>query len=66
MLGDCMSNETAREKISVCYERLQTLDITPSVQNMEKLLQTLYDLRDAYNGLDQKGAEDGRPEDYSE
>ena len=54
MLGDIML-----EKLNACYERLQTLDITPTLQNMEKLLQTLYELREVYQEL-QKGANDGR------
>ena len=48
------------EKINACFERLQTLDITPTLNNMEKLVQTLYDLRDAYNEIERKGNEDGR------
>ena len=48
------------EKINACYERLQTLGITPTLDNMEKLLQTLYDLRDVYNEIERKGNEDGR------
>lgn len=48
------------EKINACFERLQTLDITPTLNNMEKLVQTLYDLRDVYNEIEQKGNEDGR------
>ena len=48
------------EKVNACFERLQTLDITPTLNNMEKLVQTLYDLRDVYNEIEQKGNEDGR------
>lgn len=48
------------EKVNACFERLQTLDVTPTLNNMEKLLQTLYDLRDVYNEIEQKGNEDGR------
>lgn len=47
-------------KIESCFNRLQTLDIKPTLNNMEKLTQTLYDLRDIYNEL-KEGAEDGRP-----
>ena len=46
-------------KLEGCFERLQALDIKPTLDNMEKLLQTLYDLRDIYNEL-KKGAENGR------
>ena len=48
------------EKLESCFERLQTLDIKPTLDNMEKLLKTLYDLREVYNEL-KEGAEDGRP-----
>lgn len=40
-----------REKIEACFERLQNLDIKPTLSNMEILIQTLYDLRDVYNAL---------------
>lgn len=40
-----------KEKIELCYKRIQTLDILPTKGNMEKLLQTLYDLKDVYNEL---------------
>ena len=49
-----------KEKISACYERLQTLDIAPTLTNMEKLLQTLYELREVYNELEQRGDDNGR------
>lgn len=45
------------EKIKKCYERLQTLQITPTVGNMEILLQSLYDLRSVYQELKAKEAE---------
>ena len=48
-----------KEKIRVCYERLQKITIQATVENMEALLQTLYDLRDEY----QKGDE---PEDAAD
>ena len=47
------------EKLELCFKRLQGLDIKPTVSNMEKLLQTLYDLRDIYNDL-KGGADNGR------
>ena len=40
-----------KEKIKDCFDRLQTLDITPTLPNMEKLVQTLYDLREVYQEL---------------
>ena len=48
-----------REKIEQCFERLQRLDIPPTKENMEKLLATLYDLRDVYNELTKGGGQDG-------
>ena len=49
-----------KEKIEACFNRLQELDIKPTLTNMEKLVQTLYDLRDLYNELEE--AEHGRTE----
>lgn len=40
-----------KEKIEACFDRLQKLDIKPTLTNMESLIQTLYDLRDVYNEL---------------
>ena len=40
-----------KEKIEACFNRLQTLDIKPTLTNMETLVQTLYDLKDIYNSL---------------
>jgi hypothetical protein len=48
-----------KEKLEACFRRLQELDIKPTVTNMERLLQCLYDLRDIYNEL-KGGADDGR------
>lgn len=48
------------EKIEACYERLQSLDIVPTVSNMEKLLKSLYDLREVYQELCKDGGNDGR------
>lgn len=45
-----------REKLEAIFERLQSLDIKPTLFNMELLVQTLYDLRDIYEAL---GKEDG-------
>ena len=40
-----------KEKIEACFTRLQGLEIKPTVENMEILLQTLYDLREIYNSM---------------
>ena len=50
-----MEQLSMEEKIEACFERLQTLDIAPSLSNMEKLVQTLYELREVYQYL--KGGE---------
>lgn len=50
------------EKLQLCFERLQGLDIKPTLANMEKLVQTLYDLRDIYNEL-KEGADNGTKAD---
>ena len=34
-------------KLDEAYKRLQTLEIQPTQKNMEKLLQSLYDLKEA-------------------
>lgn len=59
-----------KEKIQGCFERLQKLELPPTVTNMEKLLQSLYDLREVYAKLERMGADDrvetdpgGRDED---
>lgn len=38
--------------LSNCFDRLQSLNITPTKANMEILLKTLYDLQDAYKKLE--------------
>ena len=53
------------EKLERCFDRLQSLDVKPTVGNMEKLLQTLYDLRDVYNEL-KEGEDVGRAANRSE
>ena len=50
-----------KEKLEACFNRLQELDIKPTLVNMELLVQTLYDLREIYNEL-KEDAEDGEPE----
>lgn len=42
-----------KEKIKECFDRLQALDITPTLGNMEILVQTLYDLRQVYQKLEE-------------
>ena len=41
-------------KLEACFSRLQDLDIKPTLTNMEKLVQTLYDLREVYNELKER------------
>ena len=48
-----------RAKLEQCFERLQSLNIQPTLGNMEKLVQTLYDLREVYQEI-KEGEEDGR------
>jgi hypothetical protein len=55
-----------KEKIESCYERLQSLDIVPTVSNMEKLLKSLYDLREVYQELCKDGENDGGEKAASE
>ena len=55
----------AAEKLDACFSRLQNLDIKPTLKNMEKLVQTLYDLRDVYNEL-KRGEDNERQTDHSE
>ena len=46
-------------KIARCFERLQTLDIKPTKDNMEKLLQSLYDLQEVYEKIGEQEGENG-------
>ena len=48
-----------KEKLEACFNRLQNLEIKPTLNNMEILIQTLYDLRDIYNEL-KEGEDDAR------
>lgn len=55
-----METEKVKElksKLAICFDRLQRLDIKPTVTNMENLLQTIYDIRDVYNEIG--GEKDG-------
>ena len=47
-----------KEKLEACFNRLQGLEIKPTLENMEILIQTLYDLRDVYNELKDGGDQD--------
>lgn len=42
-----------KEKLEACFNRLQSLDIKPTLTNMELLVQTLYDLREVYKELEE-------------
>lgn len=55
----------AAEKVDVCFQRLQRLEIKTTEANLELLLQTLYDLRAVYNEL-KKGDKDERQTDHTE
>ena len=48
-----------KEKLKACFDRLQGLDIPPTLGNMEILVQTLYDLREVYHEMERMEA-DGR------
>lgn len=48
-------------KLDGCFDRLQNLQIKPTLGNMEILVQTLYDLREVYSELERMKA-DGRAE----
>ena len=47
-----------KEKLERCFDRLQSLDIQPTLTNMEKLVQTLYDLREIYKELEENYGRD--------
>lgn len=51
-----------KEKLEAVFDRLQTLDIKPTLTNMEILVQCLYDLRDCYDILTKEEQADGRAE----
>ena len=52
-----------KEKLEKIYERLQRLNIQPTKDNMEILLQTLYDIREVYNALKEAEEHDGQTAD---
>ena len=43
--------EKILKKLEACFNRLQNLQIKPTLGNMEILVQTEYDLRDVYEKL---------------
>lgn len=52
-------NEKITNKLNEVYERIQTLDIQPTQRNMEKLLQCLYDLKEAARMINGEAEENG-------
>lgn len=48
-----------KKKLEECFNRLQTLDIQPTENNMEKLLKTLYDLKEIYREMEKEEEADG-------
>lgn len=58
--------EKDRETIKDCYDRLQTLNIQPTMENMEKLLTTLYELREIYQRTERKAEDERGTENHPE
>ena len=50
------------KKLKESFDTLQTLEIQPTLQNMEKLVTVLYNLREIYQELE-KGEEHGQEAD---
>ena len=44
-------------KLEACFERLQRLQVQPTLANLEILTQTLYDIREVYNKLNETEGE---------
>lgn len=60
---------SAKQKLNDAYERLQGLEIRATRGNLETLLQSLYDLQNAYNELtevESNGTAENGPEDHPE
>lgn len=55
-----------KEKLEKIFDKLQTLDLKPTLTNMETLLLVLYELREIYNELSKEGEDDGRTPPDSE
>ena len=47
------------EKLEVCFDLLQNLNIQPTLGNMEKLVQVLYNLREVYDGIRKENTDAG-------
>lgn len=61
IMGTCM------DTLEGCFNRLQDMSVQTTLKNMETLVQTLYDLREVYEKLQEirekvGGEEDGRSE----
>ena len=54
--------EEQKQKLDEAYENLQQLEITSTLGNMEKLVSSLYGIRDVYQALCKKGEAHGRAE----
>ena len=52
-----------KEKLKACFEKLQGLDIQPTLGNMETLVQVLYWLREVYQELEEDENERGAEAD---
>lgn len=58
-MGEQIDN--ALEKLDATFNRLQSLNILPTLSNMETLVQSLYEIREVYQFLKTlKGEDDGR------
>lgn len=53
-----MDRAEMKAKLDACFDRLQKLNIRPTLPNMEALVQVLYDLRDVYEAIDKEGEAD--------
>ena len=64
-----MIDMSAKQKLNDAYERLQGLEIRATRGNLEALLQSLYDLQNAYNELtevENNGTAENGPADHPE
>lgn len=57
-----MDRKEMLEKLDASFNRLQDLQIKPTLPNMEILVATEYDLRDIYEALKKEEAGNGRDE----
>ena len=51
-----------KEKLKAAFERLQKTQITATMDNLEAVLLTLYDIRDVYNELKEDDRDGRGPE----